>query len=79
MLKLVIIVLLVSGLAAASSDAAGASAPADGVGVVDPAAGKWYLRDPDSGGTTSFYFGDPGDIPFMGDWDCAGADTPGSR
>ncbi|MCO6503091.1 MAG: S8 family serine peptidase [Acidimicrobiales bacterium] len=24
-----------------------------------------------------FYYGNPGDIPFMGDWDCNGTDTPG--
>ena len=25
----------------------------------------------------SFYYGNPGDAPFMGDWDCDGVDTPG--
>jgi Peptidase family M23 len=25
----------------------------------------------------SFYFGDPGDVPFAGDWDCDGVETPG--
>ena len=25
----------------------------------------------------SFYFGHPGDIPFSGDWDCDGVETPG--
>ncbi len=25
----------------------------------------------------SFYFGNPGDAPMMGDWDCDGVDTPG--
>ena len=24
-----------------------------------------------------FYFGNPGDYPFMGDWDCDDVDTPG--
>ena len=24
-----------------------------------------------------FYFGNPGDYGFMGDWDCDGVDTPG--
>ena len=28
-------------------------------------------------GETSFYFGDPGDVSFAGDWDCDGIDTPG--
>ena len=48
-----------------------------GVGVVDPTSGVWYLRDPLSGRTTSFYYGVPGDVPFMGDWDGDGVDTPG--
>ncbi len=48
-----------------------------GIGVVDPATGTWYLRDPGSGATTSFYFGNPADEPFMGDWDCDGVGTPG--
>jgi uncharacterized sulfatase len=52
------------------------SATADDVGVVDPASAQWHLRSSD-GGVTSFYFGDPGDVPFMGDWDCDGDDTPG--
>jgi Peptidase family M23 len=27
--------------------------------------------------STSFYFGNPGDVPFSGDWDCDGVETPG--
>jgi hypothetical protein len=26
---------------------------------------------------SSFYYGNPADTPFMGDWDCDGVDTPG--
>jgi hypothetical protein len=48
-----------------------------GVGTVDPQSGVWYLRDPLTGDTTSFYYGNPGDEPFMGDWDGDGVDTPG--
>lgn len=48
-----------------------------GIGVVDPRQGLWYLRDPLTGDTTSFYFGNPGDVPFMGDWNGDGIDTPG--
>jgi hypothetical protein len=48
-----------------------------GVGTVDPKSGVWYLRDPLTGDTTSFYYGNPGDHPFMGDWDGDGVDTPG--
>jgi hypothetical protein len=50
---------------------------ADSVGVVDPGTGMWYLRSPDTAETTAFFFGDPGDTPFTGDWDCDGIDTPG--
>ena len=52
-------------------------AAADGVGVVDAATGEWRLRDPVNGNTTHFYFGTPGDLPFVGDWDCNGTETPG--
>lgn len=60
-----------------SSPAEAAEGPEDSVGAVDTTTGKWYLRDPDGGKTTSFYYGTPGDSPFMGDWDCDGVDTPG--
>jgi hypothetical protein len=62
------------GVVPASSGVAGG---VDGFGVVDVSSGQWYLRDPGSGATTSFYFGDPGDYPMMGDWDCDGVATPG--
>jgi lipoprotein-anchoring transpeptidase ErfK/SrfK len=55
---------------------AAATAASSTVGLVDTGSGKWYLRDA-AGGTTSFYFGTPGDAPFVGDWDCDGIDTPG--
>ena len=47
------------------------------VGLVDPATGIWYLRAHNPGEVTSFFYGNPSDIPFMGDWDCDGVDTPG--
>ncbi len=47
----------------------------DGVGAVDVSEGVWHLRD--RVGVRSFYYGNPGDVPFMGDWDCDGVDTPG--
>jgi hypothetical protein len=43
--------------------------------MVDPASGIWHLRV--SGAIDSFFYGNPGDIPFMSDWDCDGVDTPG--
>jgi hypothetical protein len=49
---------------------------ADGVGLVDPTTGIWHLRTRD-GDPASFYFGNPGDFPIMGDWNCDGIDTPG--
>ncbi len=47
-----------------------------GFGFQDPATGRWHLRGL-GGQEVSFFFGNPGDIPFMGDWDCDGVDTPG--
>ena len=46
------------------------------IGLVDPATGIWHLRD-EQGLETQFFYGNPGDLPFMGDWDCDGTDTPG--
>ncbi len=48
----------------------------ESVGLVDPATGVWRLRAPDST-VDVFYFGNPGDYPMMGDWDCDGIETPG--
>ena len=46
------------------------------VGLVDPDRGRWHLARADHG-VDSFYYGNPGDVPFVGDWDCDGVDTPG--
>ena len=46
------------------------------VGLVNPATGEWHLRN-QAGLVASFFYGNPGDVPFMGDWDCDGIDTPG--
>ena len=48
----------------------------DRVGLVDPATGGWHLRG-QGGAVASFFYGNPGDVPFMGDWNCDGIDTPG--
>lgn len=64
-------------LSPGSSQAIVAEPSADSVGVVDVSQGLWWLRDAATGDTTSFYFGNPGDTPFTGDWDCDGVDTPG--
>jgi hypothetical protein len=50
--------------------------PADDVGLVDPTTGIWRLRSK-TGAVTQFYYGNPRDIPFAGDWDCDGIETPG--
>ena len=46
------------------------------VGLVDPCTGVWRLRNT-AGVVSEFYYGVPGDYPFVGDWDCDGEDTPG--
>ena len=46
------------------------------VGLVDPGAGFWNLRN-SGGDVTSFFYGNPGDFPIIGDWDCDGDETPG--
>jgi hypothetical protein len=46
-------------------------------GSVDPGSGKWYLYDDAGALATSFFYGNPGDYPFMGDWDGDGVETPG--
>jgi len=49
---------------------------ADTAGVVDQTTGTWTLLD-GSGDQSAIGFGNPADVPFMGDWDCDGIDTPG--
>jgi hypothetical protein len=51
--------------------------PKDGFGIVDPATGLWTLRNASDGSINIFYFGNPGDLPMIGDWDCDGDETPG--
>ena len=43
------------------------------------AGGRFHLWDKVASphGTTSFFFGNPGDVAFSGDWNCDGVDTPG--
>jgi hypothetical protein len=62
-----------------TSDYNGAFATHEGrgsVGVVDTSTGEWHLLDI-AGNTTHFFYGTPGDLPFVGDWDCDGDETPG--
>jgi hypothetical protein len=53
-----------------------APAESDQVGLVDPSQGIWYLRN-SVGVVTSFFYGNPGDLPISGDWDGDGIATPG--
>ncbi len=46
------------------------------VGLVDPSSGVWRVQHPD-GVRDRFYYGNPADEPFLGDWDCDGTATPG--
>ncbi len=52
---------------------------ADLAGVVDQDAGLWFLADlsPQGPPLAPFYFGNPRDVPFLGDWDGDGLPTPG--
>ena len=68
----------------AAAEALAAGAPTDteicrtivSVGLVDPGLGLWRLRGA-AGGEVGFFFGNPGDVPVVGDWDCDGVETPG--
>ena len=46
-------------------------------GLVDKSQGLWALSRPRSDIVEEFYYGNPGDYPFVGDWNCDGVDTPG--
>ena len=50
----------------------------DSIGLVG-SGGEWQLWDSlgSGDGLDGFYFGNPGDVPFMGDWDGDGVATPG--
>jgi SpoIID/LytB domain protein len=48
----------------------------ENVGIHDPTTGIWGLRT-STGDTVSFYFGNPLDIPYAGDWNGDGTTTLG--
>lgn len=52
--------------------------PCDQLGLVD-GSGEWSLLDnvASDAEDVEFFYGDPADIPFSGDWDCDGTATPG--
>ena len=49
---------------------------ADRVALHDPRSGVWHLAESD-GAVSSFYYGNPRDIPYSGDWDGDGVVTLG--
>ena len=51
--------------------------PADLVTLVDPTQGQWHMFNASGVETSSFFFGNPGDYPIMGDWNGDGVATPG--
>ncbi len=62
---------LTAGAASASDEGA------DTVAFVDRNARYFIYAEPQAAaGYGSFYYGNPGDEPLMGDWDCDGEDTP---
>ncbi|MDH3607247.1 MAG: DUF4038 domain-containing protein, partial [Acidimicrobiia bacterium] len=50
--------------------------PGDRVALFDVTTGRWHLRH-SADDDRWFYYGNPGDVPLMGDWDGDGDDTPG--
>ncbi len=52
-------------------------ADCDSVGLVDPGARFHLWSGAGDVSADKFYFGNPGDYPLMGDWDCDGTKTPG--
>jgi hypothetical protein len=47
--------------------------------IFQDSGGRWHRWETISAprATSSFYFGNPGDAAFAGDWNCDGVDTPG--
>ena len=59
------------------TDAAMALTTGSRTGLVVVSQGWWGLSRPRTEWVFEFYFGNPGDFPFVGDWNCDGVDTPG--
>ncbi len=53
-----------------------AAGAADTIGLVEVDQARWHLQQ-DGGGVVSFTYGNPGDLPILGDWDGDGDQTPG--
>ena len=69
--------LLVSLVLMPAAPALAAAARVPGtIVLVNPTTGEWHLRSL-NGDVSTFFYGNPGDFPMMGDWDCDGVETPG--
>jgi hypothetical protein len=65
---------VVFGVAFAALGATSAlAADSDDAGLFNPDQGQWMLGS----GASPFFYGNPSDTPFMGDWNGDGVDTPG--
>ena len=71
-----VVVLVLAGVFFIANVGGAIAVEDDSVGLVDPSSGLWHVENPD-GSVASFYYGNPGDVPFMGDWDCDTVATPG--
>ena len=72
----VLVLILTAGVAGVSASSATPAPPSDTLGLVDTSSGVWHLYE-EGDEVVTFTYGNPGDQPFMGDWDCDGVDTPG--
>jgi hypothetical protein len=61
----------------AGADASMALTTTSMTGLVDMSQGFWAMSAPRTDLVDGFFFGNPGDFPILGDWDCDGVDTPG--
>ena len=82
LLPLLVLTLVAVGLDGPTPAAPAAAAAPDPlveaqVALFDPGNGKWHIREP-GGGSTEFFYGNPGDLPLLGDWNGDGLDTVGA-
>lgn len=55
-----------------------AATPSEQIALVDPSTGLWTFHDVWGNQLGAMYYGNPGDFPIIGDWDCDGDETLGS-
>jgi hypothetical protein len=72
------LVLLLVGSAVSVPAGAEELSPATGLAAFDHRDGRWFFhRLGDAYPAHTFFYGDPGDTPLLGDWDCDGTATVG--